>query len=51
MISHGLRTVDSLLLGLWKRFHSSSKSRYILMEIQLAYGMEALNVIKASVTR
>ena len=46
-----LKTVDSLLLGLWKTFHFSSKNRYMLKEIQLAYGMKAFNVIKASVTR
>ena len=45
------KLVDSLLLGLCKRFHFSSKNRYILKEIQLAYDMKALNVIKASVTR
>ena len=46
-----LKTVDSLLLGLWKTFHFSSKNHYTLKEIQLAYGMKALKVIKASVTR
>ena len=46
-----LKTLDSLLLGLWKTFHFSYKNRYILMRIQLANGMTALNVIKASVTR
>ena len=46
-----LKTVDSLLLGLWKTFHFSCKNRYILKEIQEAYGMKALSVIKAAVTR
>lgn len=46
-----LQTIDCLLLGLWKTFHFSSKNRYILREIQKAYGMKALNIIKASVTR
>ena len=46
-----LKTVDSLLLRLWKTFHFSSKNCYILKEIQLAYDMKALNVIEASVIR
>ena len=46
-----LQSVDALLLGLWKTFHFSSKNRYILREIQKAYGMKSLNVIKAAVTR
>lgn len=46
-----LKTIDALLLGLWKTFHFSSKNRYILREIQEAYGLKALNVIKAAVTR
>ena len=46
-----LKTVDSLLLGLWKTFHFRRKNCYILKEIQLVDGMKALNIIKASVTR
>ena len=40
-----------MLLGLWKAFHFSTKNRYILNEIQTAYGVKTLNVIKATVTR
>ena len=40
-----LKTMDLLLLGLWKTFNSSIKNRYTLKKIQLAYGM------KTSVTR
>ena len=43
--NHGLITVGT------KAFHFSSKNRYIVKEIQLAYGMKTLNVIKVSVTR
>ena len=43
--------MDSLLLGLWRIFHFSSKNRFILHDIQKAYGMKYLNVIKAAVTR
>ena len=46
-----LQSIDSLLLGLWKTFHFSCKNRFILREIQKAYGMKSLNVIKAAVTR
>ena len=46
-----LQSTDSLLLGLWKTLHFSSKDRFILHEIQKAYGMKSLNVIKAAVTR
>ena len=42
---------ELVAVGLWKTFPFSSKNRYILKEIQLAYGMKALNIIKASVTR
>ena len=41
--------IDSLLLGLWKAFHFSTKNRYILNEIQIVYGVKTLNVIKATV--
>ena len=43
-----LKTVDSLLLGLWKTFHFSGKYCYILKEIQLAHGIKTLNIIKTS---
>ena len=43
--------IDSLLLGLWKAFHFSTKNRYILDEIQTAYGVKTLNIIKDTVTR
>ena len=46
-----LQSIDSLLLGLWKTFHFSSKNCFILHEIQKAYVMKSLNVIKAAVTR
>ena len=46
-----LQSIDSLLLGLWKTFHFNSKTRFILHEIQKAFGMKSLNVIKAAVTR
>ena len=46
-----LQSIDSLLLGLWKTFHFSSKNCFILHEIQKPYGMKYLNVIKAAVTR
>lgn len=46
-----LETIDTLLLGLWKAFHYSSKNRYILTEIQKAYGMKALSIVKAALTR
>ena len=46
-----LQSTDSLLLGLWKTLHFSSKDRFILHKIQKAYGMKSLNVIKAAVTR
>ena len=46
-----LQSIDSLLLGLRKTFHFSSKSHFILHEIEKAYGMKSLNVIKAPATR
>ena len=45
------QSTDSLLLGLWKTFHFSSKSHFILHEIQKAEGMKSLNVIKAAAAR
>ena len=46
-----LVTIDSLLLGLWRTFYYSSRNRFILKELQEAYGMKALTVVKAAVTR
>ena len=46
-----LQSIDSLLLGLWKIFLFGSKNCFILREIQKAYVMKSLNVIKAAVTR
>ena len=46
-----LVTTDSLLLGLWKTFYYSSRNRFILKELQEAYGIKALTVVKAAVTR
>ena len=43
-----LETIDSLLLGLWKAFHFSTKNRYILNETHTTYGDKTLNVIKAT---
>ena len=37
-------------MGLWKAFHFSTKNRYISNEIQTAYGVKTLNVVKATVT-
>ena len=42
--------IDSLLLGLWKAFHFSTKKRYILNEIQTVYGVKTINFTKATVT-
>lgn len=42
-----LQSFDSLLLGLWKMFHCISKNRFILSEIQEAYGMKFLTIIKS----
>ena len=46
-----LETIDTVLLGLWKTFYFSSKNKYILNEIQNAYGMKALSIVKAALTR
>ena len=40
-----------MLLGLWKAFHFSSKNSYIFREIQAAYGVQTLTIVKAAVTR
>ena len=44
-----LATIYSLLLGLWKTFYYSSRNCFILKELQEAYGMKALTVVKAAV--
>ena len=46
-----LTKLDKLLLGLWRSFHYSALNRSILTEIQKAYGMKALHLIKAVVAR
>ena len=38
-------------MGLWKVFHFSSKNRHIFREIQAAYGVKTLAIVKATVTR
>ena len=46
-----LESIDKLLLGLWKAFYYSGKNRNILRCLQEAYGIKALNLVKAVVTR
>ena len=46
-----LAKLGKLLLVLWKSFHYSALNRLILTEIQRAYGMKALQLVKAVVTR
>ena len=46
-----LAKLDKLLLGLWKSFHYIALNRSILTEIQKAYGMKSLHLVKAVVTR
>ena len=46
-----LVTIDLLLLGLWKTFYYSSRNCFTLKELQEAYGMKALTVAKATITR
>ena len=46
-----LQKIDGLLLGLWKTFHYSGVNRVILKELQEAYGMKPLQLVKAVVTR
>ena len=46
-----LELLDKLLLGLWKGFYYSGKNRHVLKELQEAYGLNALNLVKAAVTR
>ena len=46
-----LESIDTLLLGLWKTFYYSGKNQNILGSLQEAYGIKALNLVKAVVTR
>ena len=46
-----LESIDTLLLGLWKAFYYSGKNCNILRSLQEAYGIKALNLVKAVVTR
>ena len=46
-----LESIGRLLLGLWKGFYYSGKNYHILKSIQEAYGVQALNLVKAAVTR
>ena len=46
-----LAKLEKLLLGLWKSFHYSALNGSILTEIQKAYGMKVLHLVKAVVTR
>ena len=46
-----LAKLGKLLLKLWKSFHYSALNRSVLTEIQKAYGMKALHLVKAVVTR
>ena len=45
-----LESIDTLLLGLWKAFYYSGKHN-ILRSLQEAYGIKALNLVKAVITR
>ena len=49
--SSWLAKLDKLQLGLWKSFHYSALNCSILTEIQKAYGMKALYLVTAVVTR
>ena len=42
---------NKLLLGLWKSIHYSSLNHLILTEIQKAYGIKVLHLVKVVVTR
>ena len=46
-----LESIDTLLLGLCKAFYYSGKNCNILRSLQEAYGIKALNLVKAVVTR
>ena len=46
-----LESIDTLLLGLWKAFYYSGKNCNILRSLQEAYGIKALNLLNAVVTR
>ena len=45
-----LESLDKLLLGLWNSFDYSRKNHHILKKLQAAYGLKALNLVKAAVT-
>ena len=46
-----LELLDKLLLGLWKEFCHSGKNRSIFKQIQEAYGLKTLNLVKEAVTQ
>ena len=46
-----LKAIDSVLLGLWKPFHSSCTNRFIFDKIQEAYCLKTLSIIKAAIIR
>ena len=46
-----LQKIDQLLLGLWKMFHYSSKNCHVLAELQKAYDVKSLQMVKAATTR
>ena len=46
-----LESLDKLLLGLWKDFYYSGKNIHIWKELQEAYGLKPLNLVKAAATR
>ena len=41
---------DTVLLGLWKYFHFSSKRGCVLEPYQVIYGKKSLKIVKAGVT-
>ena len=45
-----LNEIDTLLLGLCKVFHYSALNRHIFSQLQEAFGMKVLQLLKASVT-
>ncbi|XP_060564714.1 uncharacterized protein LOC132723924 [Ruditapes philippinarum] len=46
-----LQDVDSLLLSVWKLFHYSPQKYVIFMDVQKAYGLKNLKMIRAAATR
>ena len=46
-----LELLDKLLLGLQRGFYYSGKNHHTLKELQEAYDLKALNLVKATVTR